>query len=137
MERSAPPPVSEFVTTTNFPGTIRILEEEVPKVNAKVTIITVVKNSLLGLKKTEASLKGQNYGDWLWIVVVGESTDGTNFYAQSLRSDSRVQVFHDSEPGIYQAMNLGMNFVDTEYVWFMHGGDVFVDKILFGHSQQG
>jgi glycosyltransferase involved in cell wall biosynthesis len=86
-------------------------------------IVTVVKNDLIGLKKTRASLEGQKFALWTHIIVDGASTDGTPQYLQSLPGDNTVFI---SEPdsGIYDAMNKGWRLAkDQSFVLFLNARD--------------
>ena len=102
--------------------------------NAQVTVVTVVKNSLLGLKSTVSSLFTQDYPYWKLVIIVGTSSDGTYEFAQSLEINPRIKVLEDQEPGIYQAMNRGLDHTSTEYIWFMNAGDIFSDEKCLNYS---
>ena len=73
--------------------------------NPLFSIITVTLNNIDGLKSTEHSLKSQTNSDYEWIIIDGNSTDGTKKYLDTIRS-----VIWTSEPdhGLYDAMNKGI-----------------------------
>lgn len=92
----------------------------------KISVISVVRNDLNGLKKTTASVLSQTATDFEYIILDGGSNDGTLDYIKSL-------VFKGvwkSEPdkGIYNAMNKAVGMAQGDYVLFMNAGDTFYDK---------
>jgi len=91
-----------------------------------VSVITVVKDHLSGLKSTHMSLLEQEYTDWEMIIIDGHSKDGTLMMARSLElNDSRIRVQEQEPTGIYEAMNEGIRLANGEFSWFMNAGDKF------------
>ena len=91
-----------------------------------VTVITVVKNNPLGLKKTIESLKSQTFSSWRQVIVVDSLGGPTWEMAMQYETvDERISIFLEEAPGIYAAMNQGLKASETDYVWFMNGGDCF------------
>ncbi|WP_336213445.1 glycosyltransferase family 2 protein [Enterobacter sp. P82] len=91
-----------------------------------ITIITVVYNDYLGLKKTLSSVNEQSSNvDFEYIVVDGKSTDST----VALLENSRLITKYISEKdnGIYDAMNKGLALSSGEWIVFLNAGDVFYD----------
>ncbi|MDO4931323.1 MAG: glycosyltransferase family 2 protein [Prevotellaceae bacterium] len=88
----------------------------------KISIITICKNDLEGLRKTSESVNKQSLQDYEWIVIDGGSNDGT---AEFLRNSSNNIAFWCSEPdkGIYNAMNKGIAKAHGEYLLFLNSGD--------------
>jgi putative colanic acid biosynthesis glycosyltransferase len=88
------------------------------------TIITITRNDLAGLQRTEGSIAGQTFRDFEWIVIDGNSSDGTGKYLGSLH---RPNFSWLSEPdrGIFDAMNKGLDRANGRYVIFMNSGDKF------------
>ena len=72
----------------------------------KLSIITITRNDLDGLRRTALSVSSQSFRDYEWIVIDGASTDGTVEYLQSMQPQPSAWV---SEPdgGVYDAMNKG------------------------------
>jgi glycosyltransferase involved in cell wall biosynthesis len=92
------------------------------------SIVTVVKDDLLGLKKSRASLESQAFKNWTHIIVDGGSSRATINYLKSL---SDINTIYISEPdsGIYNAMNKGWKLALPEsYVFYLNARDVFVGK---------
>ncbi len=88
------------------------------------SVITVVRNDLPGLIKTGESLAVQCAGDFEWVVIDGNSNDGTEHFA---RDHTAHYLSFSSEPdaGLYDAMNKGLERARGKYVVFLNAGDVF------------
>jgi len=96
----------------------------------KISIITVVKNDAAGLEKTILSACGQQGTTPELIVIDGGSTDGT--VAVIRRYQDKIAFWSsESDQGIYDAMNKGLDKASGEWVIFLNAGDVFSsDKVL-------
>ncbi len=100
-----------------------------------VSIITIVKDHVFGLKSTHESLRAQRFFNWEMIVVVGASNDQSLTYAKELQSnDARIHVIEQSGNGIYAAMNEGLTSAVGDFVWFMNSGDQFATTSVLGHA---
>lgn len=90
------------------------------------TIITVCKNNLQELIQTYSSIISQDSSDFEWIVIDGDSTDGTKNWLQA----NSLTKSWKSEPdkGIYDAMNKGVELASGDYLIFMNSGDEFADE---------
>lgn len=103
----------------------------------KVSIITICFNAAEDLEKTIASVRGQKYKDYEYIVVDGGSKDGT---AEVIDNSLDVISKFVSEPdkGIYDAMNKGVKMATGEWLIMMNAGDVFADsdvlQNVFSHT---
>lgn len=83
------------------------------------SIVTITRNNLAGLKTTAASLENQNCRDFEWIVIDGDSCDGTKGYLPSLPAIS----LSEPDRGIYDAMNKGIDRARGDYLIFLNAGD--------------
>lgn len=94
------------------------------------SIITVTKNNLSGLRRTDASIRAQTYQNYEWLIIDGASTDGTLGHYNPAISEP--------DSGIYDAMNKGITLASGDYLIFMNAGDVFAAgdtlEILSGHD---
>lgn len=90
----------------------------------KLSVITINYNNLCGLQRTIPSVISQTYRDFEFVVIDGNSTDGSREYLISQKQRIDILV---SEPdtGIYNAMNKGVRLVNGEYCIFMNSGDTF------------
>lgn len=95
----------------------------------KVSIITVVYNSAEALKKTIESVAGLKYPHVDYIIVDGDSTDGTKEVIEKNYLDI-AQWVSEPDQGIYDAMNKGLKMATGEYVWFVNAGDTIYDPYI-------
>jgi putative colanic acid biosynthesis glycosyltransferase len=89
---------------------------------AALSVITVVRNDLNGLRATHASLRAQSWRGFEWIVVDGASTDGT---AQWLAAHAGEPAWWRSAPdgGTYDAMNVALAHATGRHLLFLNAGD--------------
>jgi putative colanic acid biosynthesis glycosyltransferase len=87
------------------------------------SIVTVVWNNLAGLRLTKETLDRQSCRDLEWLVIDGDSTDGSREFAISCRG-RKVRVLCERDRGIYDAMNKGLRMATGEYVIFLNSGDM-------------
>ncbi len=92
-----------------------------------VTIVTVVYNDKLNIENTIRSVLKQTYKNIQYIVVDGNSTDGTLDIIKRHKKNIDILI---SEPdkGVYDAMNKGIDKVCGEWVVFMNSGDLFYNE---------
>ena len=95
------------------------------------SIITVVYNEANLIEKTLQSVFNQKYDNYEFIVIDGNSTDGTSQIIENYKSRLSTYI---SEPdkGLYDAMNKGINHVKGEYVFFLNAGDLFYNSSIIG-----
>jgi len=88
----------------------------------KLSIITINKDNISGLKRTIDSVSEQSFTDFEWIVIDGCSTDGSR---ELIEKHSDKFSFWVSEPdkGIYDAMNKGSKKAQGDYLLFLNSGD--------------
>ena len=90
------------------------------------SIITVVRNDLNGILNTYNSLKNQSYANYEWVVIDGNSSDGTKEFLQNLDCKF-INYISESDNGIYDAMNKGIIICKNMYILFLNAGDIFFD----------
>ena len=88
----------------------------------KLSIVTINFNDAQGLEKTIKSVISQTFEDFEYIVIDGNSTDGSKKILQKYKCKLDIAI---SEPdtGIYNAMNKGASFASGEYLLFLNSGD--------------
>ncbi|NEU10325.1 glycosyltransferase [Flavihumibacter sp. R14] len=88
----------------------------------KLSVITIVYNNVRDIERTMLSVLNQKYPDIEYIIIDGESTDGTVQVVEKYRHQLSSFI---SEPdgGIYDAMNKGLALATGDYVLFMNSGD--------------
>ncbi len=92
----------------------------------KVSVITVCKNAEKTIERAIQSLVAQTYPQIKYIVIDGDSTDGTKLIVE--RYGDRVTHFI-SEPdnGIYSAMNKGIQLATGDLLYFLNSDDYLFD----------
>ena len=96
----------------------------------KVTIITVVYNGAATLRDCMQSVVSQTHPDLEYIVVDGQSTDGTRAIVESFGAGVSRFV---SEPdgGIYDAMNKGIALATGEVIGLLNADDFYAhDRVI-------
>ena len=92
------------------------------------SIITICFNNLEELKYTYSSIEKQSRNDYEWIVIDGNSQDGTKDW---LKKTNPAKWVSESDKGIYDAMNKGIKMAKGKYLIFMNSGDSFAsDEVL-------
>ena len=96
------------------------------------SIVTVVKNDLHGFRTTARSISEQHYPEFEWVVIDGDSSDGTKDEITALRSIRHTWV-SEVDDGIYDAMNKGVAMTSNDYVIFLNAGDEFESSVTLGN----
>ena len=93
----------------------------------KVSIITVTYNAGEVLQDTFNSIREQLFRDVEYIVVDGKSTDNTLDLIHS-NLDIISSWVSESDQGLYDAMNKGMERAAGDYLLFLNAGDSLYDS---------
>ena len=90
-----------------------------------LSIVTITYNNLEGLQKTAQSITAQTCDNYEWIIIDGNSDDGTVQFLETVKADISI-----SEPdhGIYDAMNKGLAQATGQYSLFLNAGDVLENQ---------
>jgi glycosyltransferase involved in cell wall biosynthesis len=88
----------------------------------KISVITICYNAVDLIEKTILSVLHQSYDNIEYIIIDGNSTDGTVDIIQKYANQLAYWI---SEPdgGIFDAMNKGLDHATGEWVNFMNAGD--------------
>lgn len=93
----------------------------------KISIITVVYNNVSNIENCIKSVISQDYLDIEYIVIDGGSKDGTIEIIEKYQN--QVQTFiSESDDGIYDALNKGINHSNGEFIAILHSDDVFYSE---------
>jgi glycosyltransferase involved in cell wall biosynthesis len=97
----------------------------------KITIVTVVYNGKKFIEKTINSVLNQTYTNIEYIIIDGNSTDGTKDIIYNYTNNKNVRIYSENDNGIYDAMNKGINLATGDWINFMNAGDIFFnDEII-------
>lgn len=93
----------------------------------KISIITIVYNNRETITDTIESVLGQTYPDIEYIVVDGQSTDGT---VEAVKNYGNKITTFISEPdkGLYDAINKGIRLATGDVIGLLHSDDIFYSK---------
>lgn len=87
-----------------------------------LSVITVVYNNAADIEQTMLSVLNQTYGGIEYILIDGQSTDGTMQIIEKYK-DRLAKFISEKDKGIYDAMNKGLALATGDYVLFMNSGD--------------
>lgn len=87
-----------------------------------VSIITICYNCRNHISETVNSVREQTYDDIEYIVIDGDSNDGTTEWLKE-RRDWFDLLISEPDDGRYDAMNKGLMQANGDYVMFLNAGD--------------
>lgn len=88
-----------------------------------LSIITINYNNAKGLEKTIESVISQTYQDFEYLVIDGNSNDGSKDIAD--RYNANIDYYcSETDTGIFNAMNKGIKASKGEYLLFLNSGDI-------------
>jgi glycosyltransferase len=90
----------------------------------KISIITVTYNSAATLEETILSVISQDYAHIEYIIVDGESSDGTMQIAEKYKS-SISRIIREKDKGLYDAVNKGIDAASGDIVGILHSDDFY------------
>lgn len=92
------------------------------------SIITICLNNKIGLIRTHESIISQSYNNFEWLVIDGESTDGTLDFLRSLPVVEHIKWISEPDSGLYDAMNKGIERAFGNFLLFLNSGDELADS---------
>lgn len=93
----------------------------------KITIITVCYNRKATIEKAIQSVLSQNYPDIEYIIIDGNSKDGTQEIIESYK-DRISNYISEPDKGMYDAINKGFQLATGDVIGLMHSDDEFYDR---------
>jgi putative colanic acid biosynthesis glycosyltransferase len=92
----------------------------------ELSIVTISRNNIEGLVKTANTIPVD--ADYIeWIVIDGDSEDGTRNFLGSL-PHKELKFISEADQGIFDAMNKGLRLAKGELIIFLNAGDSFVSE---------
>lgn len=106
----------------------------------KISIITVTYNAEKYLEATIQSVLKQTYSNIEYLIIDGKSKDKTLEIIKKYENQI-TKWLSESDKGLYDAMNKGIDWATGDYLWFMNAGDeIFAANTLekiFAKEQEG
>lgn len=100
-----------------------------------ISIVTINKNNKNGLKKTIDSVKRQKFLNKEFIIIDGNSEDGSNtIINQNKRFISKYLSEQDN--GISDAFNKGIKVSKGKWIIFLNSGDSFIDSDTLNRASE-
>ena len=101
----------------------------------KVSIITICRNSAQDISKTLRSVLNQSYDNIEYIIVDGKSEDRTMEIIESYKKAFQekgytYRIISESDNGIYDAMNKGIDVCTGNLVGLINSGDWYESKAV-------
>lgn len=93
----------------------------------KISIITICYNNEEDIRATIESVNGQTYHNIEYIVVDGQSSDGTLRIVKEYTSYIE-RIVSEPDEGMYDAINKGMRLATGDVVGLIHAGDRLFDE---------
>ncbi len=92
----------------------------------KLSIVTITYNSRHTVEDTLRSVVEQDFPDLEYIIIDGQSTDGTLDIVN--RYKSRIHaIVSEKDKGLYDALNKGIRHATGDVIGFLHSDDVYTD----------
>ena len=92
-----------------------------------ISIITVVKNGENVIEKCIKSVLNQNYKNIEYIIIDGNSSDGTISIINKYK-DKISTVLSENDSGIWDAMNKGLKIAKGEIIGFLNSDDFYYEN---------
>lgn len=90
-----------------------------------VSVVTVCYNAETMIERTICSVLAQNFKDYEYLIIDGQSTDRTLNICHKYAD--KLSIYSEKDKGIFDAMNKGITKAKGEWIIFMNAGDVFYD----------
>lgn len=93
----------------------------------KITIITATRNNVKTIESTIKSVINQSYHNIEYIIIDGNSNDGSveiiSRYAQLY--PQKIRFISEADNGVYSAINKGIRISTGDVIGLLHGNDTF------------
>ncbi|MEQ8625778.1 MAG: glycosyltransferase family 2 protein [Vicingaceae bacterium] len=96
------------------------------KSTLKVSIITVCYNSAKTIEDTIQSVLTQGYKSIEYLIVDGQSTDGTLAILEKFKD--QLQYISESDKGMYDGLNKGIKKANGDIIGILNADDFYIDN---------
>lgn len=97
----------------------------------KISIITATYNSVKTLELCMDSVLNQTYDDIEYIIIDGNSTDGTlDLIKKKSNSHQNIVWVSEKDNGIYDALNKGILKATGDVIGFVHSDDFLANETI-------
>ena len=98
----------------------------------KISIITVCFNSQKTIGRTFDSVLRQTYPNIEYLVIDGQSTDGTTDIIREYEPlfQGRMKWVSEKDEGIYDAMNKGIRMATGDLIGILNSDDYYEDNAV-------
>ena len=93
----------------------------------KISIITVVFNGEKTIRDTIESILNQTYKDIEYIIIDGNSNDGTMNIVNEFK-DNISTIISEKDEGLYDAINKGISLATGDVIGLLHSDDFYTDN---------
>ncbi len=97
----------------------------------KVSIITTCYNRVNTIADTIESVLRQEYDDIEYIIIDGNSTDGSMDVINRYKDKIHV-IISESDTGMYEAINKGIRLATGDIIGLAHSDDILYDSLVIG-----
>lgn len=96
------------------------------------SIITVCYNSSKTIEKTIESVLNQNFDNYEYLIIDGQSTDGTINIVESYQEKfgGKLRIVSEKDNGIYDAMNKGISLAKGKLIGLINSDDYYESDAL-------
>jgi len=106
-------------------------------IHARLSVITVCFNEEANISATIESVSKQTYRKNIeYIIIDGSSTDGTLDIINAHSADIDVLI-SESDRGLYDAMNKGVEKASGDFIQFLNAGDAYSSDDIIQHIFEG
>jgi glycosyltransferase involved in cell wall biosynthesis len=95
----------------------------------KVSIVTVSYNAAKTIEQTILSVLDQDYKNIEYVIIDGQSTDGTREIVEKYK-DRLGYYVSEPDSGIYDAMNKGVKKATCDIIAFLNADDWYEKSVV-------
>lgn len=97
----------------------------------KISIITVSYNSEKTIEDTIKSVLNQDYDNFEYLIIDGQSKDNTLNIVNKYANDRRIKLVSEKDNGLYDAMNKGIKLATGDVIATINSDDILYDNHVF------